>query len=179
MSATFLMTASNQPLSVHPTSSQRNKSRLYILFSLSSSSLSPSLVIAPKKPDPRKVQTWRFGLKHHGSFEGRQVVNYDQRMVAAVSVSKLDPEVTSMGLSMLFSREVPVRGGAREWVCDAINMLVEKDIIPPLPLSAHSIFEKGSRFAESVQASEKSGEESSVPTCDVEGTRIRSEISRV
>lgn len=173
-----VMTLQGQPGRPTPTSSQSNKLRLYLLFyrSPDHAKFHAALTIAPKNPDPAKVQTLRFRAG-----ESKQVVNYDQRMVAAVLLCKLDPDVTGVGLSMLLSREVPVYdsggggGGGRQWVCDAINLLVDRKVIPALPLSVHSLWEKGYHFAESVEEDE----DRQVPTCDVYGARIRSELSRI
>ncbi|TFK54300.1 hypothetical protein OE88DRAFT_1732975 [Heliocybe sulcata] len=171
-----------------PTSIQRNKQRLYILFyrgGPADAQFHPVLAMAPKKPDPRKVQTWRFHLKcvmcggvPCWGFEGSQVSNYDQRTVAALLVSKLDPGTTGMGLSGLL-KEVPVpedagESTAAQWTCDAIKLLIERDVMPALPLLPQAIYDRGANFADRVQ----NVEEASVPTCDIVGVKMKSEISR-
>lgn len=172
-----------------PTSIRRNKPRLYLLFyagGLGETKFHPVLALAPKKPDPSKVQTWRFHLKRVGrdgsgwwSYEGSQVSNYDQRMVAAVLVCKLDPDITGMGLAGLL-KEVQIPEDAddstsRQWVCSALKLLMERKVMPPLPLLPQAIYDRGHTFAENVSDVESTR----VPTCDFTGTKMKAEIARI
>ncbi|KZT26811.1 hypothetical protein NEOLEDRAFT_1131859 [Neolentinus lepideus HHB14362 ss-1] len=171
-----------------PSSIRRNKLRLYLIFyrgGPGNAQFHPVLAMAPKKPDPHKLQTWRFHLKcvmrggmPYWCFEGSQVLNYDQRMVAAVLISKLDPGTTGIGLSGLL-KEVPVpketeESTAKQWVCNAIKLMIERDIMPTLPLLPQAIHDRGSSFADRIA----NVEDATVPTCDFTGIKIKSEIYR-
>ncbi|KDQ63101.1 hypothetical protein JAAARDRAFT_188716 [Jaapia argillacea MUCL 33604] len=172
---------------------RKNKSRLYLIFHHQPQTgpmeegikFHTTVNVAPKKPAPPIDQSWRFHLTHamrRGvptlQYQGEQVVNSEATMVAAVLVCKLDPGITGIGLSMLL-REVPIfplgdGSEAGQWAKDALRLLVERDVIPPLRVNIDDIWEHGHRFAESVQR--KAGR--TIHTCDIYGTEIKSEIPR-
>jgi len=145
-----------------------------------------ALVLAPKNPDPRKVQTWRFHVKNVGTdgddvwvYDCIPTINGDQRIEAMVLLCKVDDEnVSGLGLSMLL-REVEVlqddsKWSSRHWVFEALKLLVDRKVIPQLHMHAKTIWQNGYNFAKSERASHHPF---SIPTCDTTGKEIKSEMT--
>ncbi|KZT22575.1 hypothetical protein NEOLEDRAFT_1149948 [Neolentinus lepideus HHB14362 ss-1] len=175
-----------------PASNRSNKHRLYIAYYSQGRAqgddvkFHTALILAPKNPDPRKVQTWRYHAKNIDRdgddmwiYEGKPTMNSDQRIEAMTFLCKVgDEDVSGLGLSMLF-REIDViqderRWSSRHWVIAALQLLIDRKVIPQLHMSAKSIWQSGYQFTKSVQSSNYPF---SVPTCDITGKEIKSEIT--
>lgn len=180
------------PVPTKPTSNRSNKHRLYIAYYSEGRAQGDdvkyhtALILAPKNPDPRKVQTWRYHVKNIDRdgddmwvYEGKPTMNSDQRIEAMTLLCKVDDEnVSGLGLSMLL-REIEVvqderRWCSRHWVFSALQMLVERQVIPQLHMGPKSIWQNGYQFAKSVSTAKYPF---SVPTCDVTGREIKSEMN--
>ncbi|KDQ58383.1 hypothetical protein JAAARDRAFT_68888 [Jaapia argillacea MUCL 33604] len=173
------------------TSNKPRKKRLYLVFYRQRCQweegikFHTAITVAPKKPDPSCRDTWCYHVRDSmragmpsWEYESTQVANSDCTMVAAVLLCKLNPTTTPIGLSMLL-REVPVweqaeDRGARQWVWRATRLLVDREVIVPLRLNPDTIWQNGYHFAEDVE----NATGKNIPTCDIFGYPIKSEIRR-
>ncbi|KDQ51712.1 hypothetical protein JAAARDRAFT_62399 [Jaapia argillacea MUCL 33604] len=169
-----------------------NKDRLYIAFyskpTATLDSFHTALLITPKRPNPKKVQTWRYHVRenarnsgdyHRWEYEGGRIGNGDpeRRLVALVHLCKMASGVSNVELSVLFQDvEISSRwddGGDRDWITRAIELLTNRRVIGEMALSLQMIWSNGYRFAGLVE-----GNEERVPTCDIYGRMRKSEVRR-
>ncbi|KDQ55649.1 hypothetical protein JAAARDRAFT_37053 [Jaapia argillacea MUCL 33604] len=173
------------------TSNRRNKHRLYLAFYHQGreygddTEFHSALVLAPKAPVAGRMDSWRFHVRNIGVgrgcdnwiYEGKQALNGDMRIVSMQLLCKLDDDrVSGMGLGMLL-RDVDVAEDdpswcSKHWVRSAIQMLVDKDVIPQLHMQSRTIWKNGFVFAKSV-ANRPS---TCMPVCDTTGREIKSDI---
>ncbi|KDQ61990.1 hypothetical protein JAAARDRAFT_31471 [Jaapia argillacea MUCL 33604] len=176
-----------------------NKKRLYIAFYTAAQSTlenyHSALLLTPKRPKPTKFQAWRYHAQENdgdsGSAgrwkydacrvrnDGRSLVDLETdglRLVALLHVCKVNFRSTEIGFSLLL-KEVDVKegwepGGDRDWVRDAIELLVERDVIGAVEIGIATVWGNGHRFAQSVEGCRQGR----VPTCDLRGEKMKSEV---
>ncbi|KAG8933904.1 hypothetical protein FRC03_005396 [Tulasnella sp. 419] len=173
---------------------RQNKDRLYIAYLFRSArpdqiKFHTALQLIPKHADARSTSetgSWVYHavdpIRPDGStaweYKPKQTQVREIRLWSLLLLGKVKPGFTGDYI-MEKLKEVEIEQNDRNWKCHnwafaAIQLLVDEGIIPPLTTleSAEAVWRRGFEFGEKCIADP----DKSVPTCDVFGMQINSEI---
>ncbi|PPQ64857.1 hypothetical protein CVT26_002575 [Gymnopilus dilepis] len=179
----------------------KNKLRLYLAYwRRQESELNPGryhvgLLLSPKDPKNTDDEAIIYhainpidkeAQKQVWKFEDKKSKARTSKLAGVMLLGKISRSISTERITaMLATVNVPTPEEAnktgwrcRHWVLDAIDLLADGNILPPLPSSAQDLWKLGFDFVESKtrETEGRSNPTVRVPTCDLSGQEIRGEL---
>ncbi|KDQ55631.1 hypothetical protein JAAARDRAFT_37033 [Jaapia argillacea MUCL 33604] len=140
------------------------------------------LTLAPPNPEPTLFQTWLYHIVNDKpnvwEYEVKETKNCTRKLVAVLLLRKFARGTVSGRDFAEALSELPIPESDNHWRCchwtwQALQLLIDRGVLPMTYLSPREIWENGFRFAENSDS-----QDPFIPTCDIYGNQIESELRR-